>query len=167
MSNIKVRRLRDSDWAAVWRILKPVFRAGDTYAFDPEISETEAMNLWVQVPEATYVAIDEQGEVLATYYIKPNHAGGGKHVCNCGYVVDPRARGRGLASQMCEHSQSEGIRKGFLAMQYNFVVSTNQGAVRLWKRHGFEIAGTLARAFKHPTEGYVDAFIMYKTLCQT
>ncbi len=158
-----IRRFQPGDWPAVWSILEPVFRAGDTYAVDMEVSEEAARKLWVTSPTATFVFRD-QGEILGTYYIKPNHAGPGSHVCNCGYVVPPGARGRGIATAMCKHSQEEAVRLEFRAMQYNLVASTNRGAVRLWEKLGFEKVGTLPGAFRHPHEGYVDAFVMFKQL---
>lgn len=159
-----IRHIQQSDWPAIWQIVQPVFRAGETYGFDADITEEEAFQVWVERPSATFVAVNEAGDVLGTYYIKPNQPGQGAHVCNCGYIVDEKARGQGVASAMCEHSQKEAVGRGFRAMQYNLVVSTNAGAVRLWKKHGFEIAGTLRGAFRHPSEGYVDAFVMYKQL---
>jgi ribosomal protein S18 acetylase RimI-like enzyme len=141
-----------------------VFRAGETYAVPPDISEQEAQELWIIKPTATRVAEGENGELLGTYYIKPNQSGNGAHVCNCGYIVADRARGRGIASRMCEHSQREALVMGFRGMQYNLVVSTNVAAVHLWKRHGFEIVGTLPEAFRHPRSGFVDAFVMFKRL---
>lgn len=161
---ITVRLFRDADWPAVWRILEPVFRAGDTYSFASDISEEEAHRAWVETPSATFVAEDDAGQILGTYYIKPNQPGQGSHVCNCGYVVSSAARGMGIATLMCRHSQEEAVRRGFRSMQFNLVVSTNEGAVRLWKKLGFEIIGTLPGAFRHPAHGYVDAYVMYKTL---
>jgi RimJ/RimL family protein N-acetyltransferase len=117
----------------------------------------EAYQAWIEKPSATYVAVDENNEVLGSYYINPNHPALGAHVCNCGYIVAEEARGKGIASEMCKHSQREAISRGFRAMQYNLVVSTNEGAVRLWKRHGFEVVGTLPEAFRHPRLGFVDA----------
>ena len=162
MTNI--RAFERSDWPVVWAILEPVFRAGDTYSFATDISEKEAFNAWVETPTATFVAEDESGQILGTYYIKPNQSGQGAHVCNCGYVVAEAARGKGIASAMCEHAQKEAVSRGFRAMQYNLVVSTNTAAVRLWKKHGFVIVGTLPEAFRHPTQGFVDAYVMYKKL---
>ena len=133
---IKIRAFEEADWAATWQVIEPVFRAGETYAFSPEITEEEAHQVWVEKPAATFVAVDEKNEALVgTYYIKPNQPalGPGGHVCNCGYIVAQKARGKGIASEMCEHSQREAIARGFRAMQYNLVVSTNEGAVRLWK----------------------------------
>jgi ribosomal protein S18 acetylase RimI-like enzyme len=65
---------------------------------------------------------------------------------------------------MCEHSQLEALSLGFRAMQYNLVVSTNQAAVHLWERDGFDIVGTLPEAFRHPRLGFADAFVMFKRL---
>jgi ribosomal protein S18 acetylase RimI-like enzyme len=161
---ITIRRFEPSDWDGVWKILEPVFRAGETYAFSPDITEVEARRVWIEAPLATYVAEDEPGTIVGTYYIKPNQPGLGSHVCNCGYIVDEKSRGRGIASAMCEDSQRQAILMGFRTMQYNLVVSTNSGAVRLWKKLGFDIVGTLPGAFRHPMLGFVDAFVMFKQL---
>lgn len=160
-----IRPMTTADWPAIWSLIEPVFRRGDTYAVSPSITEDAAHTLWVDMPQATFVAVDEtDGAMLGTYYIKPNQGGGGSHVCNCGYITAERARGRGVASAMCEHSQVVAAARGFRAMQFNFVVATNTGAVRLWQRHGFAIVGTLPAAFRHPEQGYVDAYVMYKHL---
>jgi L-amino acid N-acyltransferase YncA len=161
---ISTRKFAEADWPAVWVILEPVFRAGDTYSFARDINEQDARRAWIDDPASTYVAIDDAGQILGTYFLKANQPGHGAHVCNCGYIVATSARGKGIASAMCEHSQREAIKLGFRAMQYNLVVSTNTGALRLWKKLGFDIAGTLPEAFLHPTEGYVDAHILYKML---
>ncbi len=163
-SMIKIRPFAEENWAATWRIIEPVFRAGETYAFGPDITEEEAHKVWVEVPSATFTAADEANNVLGTYFIKPNQPALGAHVCNCGYIVAENARSKGIASEMCKHSQREAVSRGFRAMQYNLVVSTNKVAVRLWKRHGFEVIGTLPKAFRHPQLGFVDAFVMYKQL---
>ena len=161
---MRFRPLEEADWVATWRIIKPVFRVGETYAFSPEITEQEAHRVWVDMPSATFVAVDDVNVLLGTFYIKPNQPALGSHVCNCGYIVAENARGKGIASRMCEHSQREAVSLGFRAMQYNLVVSTNEGAIRLWTRHGFEVVGTLAGAFRHSTLGFVDAVVMYKQL---
>jgi ribosomal protein S18 acetylase RimI-like enzyme len=159
-----IRRYRESDWPAVWPLLRATFEAGDTYAFSPDSTEAEIHTAWVEVPSATYVACAPDGRVLGTYMLKPNQPGLGSHVCNCGYVVAPEAQGQGIASAMCEHSQREAVAMGFLAMQFNFVVSTNERAVRLWSKFGFSVVGTLPRAFRHQRLGYVDAYVMFKQL---
>ena len=159
-----IRLFQSADWPQLWEILEPVFRAGDTYAFSPDITEEAAKEVWITYPVRTYVVTDSSEQVVATYYIKQNQTGLGSHVCNCGYVVGEAARGKGIATQMCEHSQQIAIALGFLAMQFNFVVSTNEGAVRLWQKLGYEIVGRLPKAFQHRQLGFVDALVMYKWL---
>lgn len=159
-----IRRFRPEDWSSVWFVLRAAIAAGDTLAQPPETTEAEMMRTWIDAPLAVYVALDDAGVVLGTYLIKPNQPGLGGHVCNAGYVVAPAARGQGIASIMCEHSQREAVLLGFRAMQFNLVVSTNEGAVRLWQKHGFRVVGTLPGAFQHRALGFVDAHVMFKAL---
>lgn len=159
-----IRGYEEKDWSKVWRILEPVFRFGSTYVFSPEITEQEANKIWVEIPKATFVCEDETKNAIGTYFIKPNQPGLGAHVCNCGYIVGEKSRGKGVASIMCKHSQGEAIKLGFRAMQYNLVVSTNESAIRLWKKHDFKVVGVLSKAFNHKKFGYTDALIMYKQL---
>jgi len=114
-----IRPFEEDDWEAIWRIIEPVFRAGETYAFPTDITEQDAREVCVEIHPATFVAVDDNNNVLGTYYIKPNQPGPGSHVCNCGYIVAEHARGKGIASEMCEHSLSEAVSQGFRAMQYN------------------------------------------------
>ena len=161
---VNIRPIETADWPAVWALLHATFRAGDTYSFSPDSSEAEIHKAWVELPAAAFVACADDGSVLGTYFIKANQPGLGAHVCNCGYVVAPAAQGRGIAAAMCVHSQARAVEMGFRAMQYNLVVATNERAVRLWQRLGFSVVGTLPGAFHHRRLGYVDAFVMYKTL---
>jgi ribosomal protein S18 acetylase RimI-like enzyme len=161
---VSIRPFETSDWSALWPILHATFSKGDTYTFPTDAGEEEILNVWTKIPTAIFVACDDSGQILGSYYIKPNQPGNGSHVCNCGYVVSEMARGKGVASLMCEHSQSAATGLGFLAMQFNFVVSTNSGAFRLWQKLGYDIVGTLPRAFRHPQAGFVDAYVMYKWL---
>lgn len=160
---LEFEEITEAHWPAVWGIIEPVFRAGETYPYAMDISEAEAKEKWINQPKATYVAT-KNGEVLGTFYIKPNQPTLGAHVCNCGYVVGEAARGQGVAAQMCAFSQEEAVRLGFSAMQYNLVVATNTGAVALWQRQGFQVVGNLPKAFKHAKLGLVDALVMYKEL---
>jgi len=160
----EIREYRESDWAKIWPILQQTIGAGDTYTFSPQSTEEEIRNAWIEVPARTFVACDVEGRILGTYFIKANQPGLGAHVCNCGYVVTPVAQGRGIASLMCEHSQAQALAMGFKAMQFNFVVSTNTRAIRLWERLGFSVVGRLPWAFNHQRLGYVDALIMFKRL---
>lgn len=161
---MKIRKYQESDWSQVWPIIEKVFRAGETYAFSPEITEEKAHKVWIEMPQETYVATGNDGDILGTYYIKPNQPSLGSHVCNCGYIVSDSARGKGVASRMCEHSQQVAEEVDFRAMQYNLVVSTNDGAIRLWKKLGFQVIGILPKAFKSKSAGYVNALVMYKEL---
>jgi L-amino acid N-acyltransferase YncA len=161
--SLTIRAAGQADWTAIWAILEPVFRAGETYAVDPGISETAARDYWCAPIRQTYVACDGE-TVLGTYYLTANFAGNADHICNCGYVTAPVAQGRGAARTMLAHSLDAARRAGFTAMQYNCVVSTNERAVNLWRAHGFDIVGTLPRAFRHPVQGPVDAYVMFKEL---
>ena len=158
-----IRPATAQDWPGIWAVLEPVFRAGETYAVARDIQESEARALWLGKPAATFVA-EEAGQILGTYYIKTNHSGGAAHVCNCGYVTADAARGRGIATQLCLHSLTEAQRLGYRAMQFNLVLASNAGAVRLWQKLGFDIVGTLPGAFDHPRLGLVDAHVMWKAL---
>lgn len=160
---IAVRPATAADSSAIWAILRPVFRAGDTYTIDPQISQGDALAYWTQAH--AFVA-EENGTILGTYYLKTNQQGGGGHVCNCGYATAQAARGRGVASAMLAHSLTEARAAGYRAMQFNFVVTTNEGAIRLWKRAGFAEVGRLPGVFLHPEKGYVDALVLHKSLLE-
>ena len=160
---MQVRGASTADTPAIAEIILPIIREGTTYAVDPDMSEAEALAYWLGPDKETFVA-EENGAILGTYYMRPNQAGGGRHVCNCGYMTRAAATGRGVARSMCEHSLAHARSRGYRAMQFNFVVSTNERAVRLWQSLGFEIVGRLPGAFRHPAHGYVDALVMYQAL---
>lgn len=157
-----IRPVDDTDRSALWAIIAPIIRAGDTYALDRDLSQADALAYWTGPDRETFVA-EENGRVLGTYYIKANQAGGGGHVCNCGYMTDPASRGRGVARRLYAHSLAHARMRGFRAMQFNFVVSTNTRAVALWQDLGFGVVGRLPGAFLHPSLGYVDALVMFRT----
>lgn len=159
-----IREYREADWPEVLPILQETFRAGDTYAFSPQSTADEVRRVWLEAPARTFVACDADRLIQGTYFIKANQPGLGAHVCNCGYVVAPRAQGRGIAEAMCRHSQAQALAMGFRAMQFNLVVATNTRAIRLWERLGFAVAGRLPGAFNHQKLGYVDALVMFKQL---
>ena len=158
---MEIREAIDQDFDLIWPIFQEIASAGETYAYERSTSKGEAFNLCMKYPRKTFV-FEEDGEILGTYYIVTNHSGPGDHVCNCGYMVSSSARGRGLATSMCEHSQKIAIDLGYKAMQFNFVAASNEGAVRLWEKLGFETVGRLPNAFNHPNLGFVDALVMYK-----
>ena len=158
-----IRPAQSGDHEAIWRILEPTIRAGETYTLPRDMARAEALAYWIGPGRETFVAIDD-GEVLGTYVLRANQAGGGAHVANCGYMTAGEATGRGIARRMCEHSLQHARDQGFRAMQFNFVVSTNDRAVRLWHGMGFETVGRLPSAFLHPRHGYTDALVMFRTL---
>lgn len=158
-----IRRAHADDAAAIWSIISPTIRAGETYTLDRHMSETDALGYWLASDKETFVA-EEDGAILGTYYLRANQAGGGCHVCNAGYMTSAAATGRGVARSMCEHSMEHARSRGYRAMQFNFVVSTNERAVRLWQSLGFEIVGRLPLAFEHPRLGFADALVMFRPL---
>lgn len=158
-----IRAARPADAAAIWRIIGPTIRAGETYALAADLGEAEALAYWLGRDRETFVA-EQDGAIVGTYYLRANQAGGGRHVCNCGYMTSAAATGRGVARAMCLHSLDHARRQGYRAMQFNFVVSTNVRAVALWQALGFAIVGRLPGAFAHPALGFVDALVMYRPL---
>ncbi|HQZ39162.1 MAG TPA: GNAT family N-acetyltransferase [Vicinamibacterales bacterium] len=160
---LTIRRAGDADHDAIWRIFHEVVSAGDTYPYPLDTTRDQALALWFPPRGWTYVA-EADGEVLATFVMKANQPGQGSHVANCGYMVARAASGRGIGEALCRHSLDEARRLGFRAMQFNFVVSTNTRAVDLWGKCGFAIIGTVPQAFRHPTLGFVDTYVMHRFL---
>jgi ribosomal protein S18 acetylase RimI-like enzyme len=158
-----IRPAEAGDAQAIAAIILPTIRAGATYALDPGMSEADALAYWLRDDKQTFVAVDESA-VVGTYYLRRNQEGGGAHVCNCGYMTGVAAAGKGVARAMCAHSLDVARAAGYRAMQFNFVVSTNERAVRLWQSLGFSIVGRLPGAFRHPDAGYVDALVMHRAL---
>jgi L-amino acid N-acyltransferase YncA len=159
----RIRSAGPADAAALWAILEPVLRAGETYTLPADIAERDAIEYWCAPGHETLV-VEEDGKILGTYYLRANQRGGGDHVANCGYMTAARAQGRGIARLMLEDSLERAKRRGFRAMQFNFVVSANERAIKIWEAYGFEIVGRLPLAFRHPALGFVDALVMFKSL---
>jgi ribosomal protein S18 acetylase RimI-like enzyme len=153
----------DADADSIWAILEPTIRAGETYTLPSNMSRKDALDYWFTSSHEVFVA-EEASEILGTYFLQVNQQGGGSHVANCGYITAPWTTGRGVARAMCAHSLDRARERGFRAVQFNFVVSTNQRAVALWQSFGFEIVGRLPGAFQHPRMGFVDALVMYRSL---
>src|SRR5882672_3480233 len=160
---LQIRQATTPDNYAIWGIFHTIVVRGDTYAFEPGISRADALAYWLHPANWCYVA-EHQGNVVGTYILKANQPGPGSHVANAAFMVSPGARGLSVGRGMGEHSLSEARRLGFRAMQFNFVVSTNEPAIRLWKQLGFEIVGTLPGVFRHPEKGFVDAYVMFRSL---
>lgn len=164
-TGVSIRGAGAGDGAALCDLLMPVFQAGDTYTIDPAITPEGALAYWC-APEKTVFLAEAGGQALGSYYIRPNQAGGGAHVCNCGFVTAPAARGQGVARAMLDHALTEAVAQGYRAMQFNFVVSTNSRAIAIWEGAGFRTLARLPGAFRHPAHGYVDALVMWKDLQQ-
>ena len=158
-----IRKALEADFDQIWTIFHPIVNKGDTYGFAINTSKQQAFDLWITAMQETYV-YEENNKILGSYYLKQNFAGPGSHVCNCGYMVSDLARGKGLATKMCVHSQARALELGYKAMQFNYVASSNKGAIRLWQKLGYEIVGNLPKAFDHPQLGFIDALVMFKTL---
>lgn len=158
-----IRRAEDSDFDGIWEIFHAVVAKDDTYVYDPETTKEEARAIWLAPATATYAALVD-GEVVGTYILKANQPGLGAHVANAGYMVRPDRAGRGIGRALCEHSLDEARRAGFLAMQFNAVVSTNEPAIALWRKMGFTIIGTVPKAFRHRELGLVDLLVMHRFL---
>ena len=183
---MKIRLSTEVDHDAIWNILRQVVAAADTYAFDPNMSREDAFAYWFAPATRTYVAevdaksrgeavpfpgtakpspiADASPVIVGTYILRPNQAGGGSHVANAAFMVSASVRGQGIGRAMAEHCLSEARRLGFRAMQFNFAISTNTPAIRLWQELGFNIVGTLPAAFRHPEKGYVDVYVMFRSL---
>jgi L-amino acid N-acyltransferase YncA len=162
---LTIRPATETDHGIIWKIFHEVVATGDTYAFDPKISRDDALAYWFGADTHTYVA-EKDREIVGTYTLRPNQPGGGAHVANAAFLVAANARGQGIGRAVGEHSLSEARRLGFRAMQFNFVVSTNESAMRLWQQLKFKNRRYLPGAFRHPTKGYVDVYVMFCSLME-
>ena len=156
-----------SDWPAIWEIIRPIIREGETLAIPRDADEAAARAYWMASDKNVFVARDEAGAIVGSYTLRANGIGPAAHVANAGYAVRADQRGKGIAQMLCRHSIAMARVRDYRAMQFNMVVSTNERAVRLWQHMGFAIVGTLPGAFAHPTRGYVDAYVMFQTLVDT
>lgn len=160
---MNIRKATKTDYNKVWEIFSKVIETGDTYVSNPNTPKSDLKKHWFADYMKTYV-IEENGEILGTYIIKPNQIDLGSHIANCSYMVNPNSQGKGIGKKLCEHSLEIARENKFEGIQFNIVVSTNKGAVELWRKYGFEIIGTTPKGFKHSELGLVDTYIMYKDL---
>ena len=163
IGGVKIRAATGNDRDAIWKIFQTTIAAGDAFVFDANMSREKALGYWCAAEAATFVA-EQEGKVLGSYILRANQPGLGDHIANAGFMVDPAARGLGVGRAMGEHSLEEARRRGYRAMQFNFVVSTNESAVHLWRELGFHIVGTLPGAFRHAQKGFVDVYVMFRSL---
>jgi GNAT superfamily N-acetyltransferase len=160
-----IRDARAADWGQIWPFLREIVAAGETYCWPRDTSEDAAREWWMRKPGGrVFVAQDDDGSILGTGDLHPNQLAAGSHVANAGFMVDPRAAGRGVGRALAVHVIDQARASGYLAMQFNAVVETNEWAVHLWRSLGFKILATVPSAFKHPTHGYVGLHVMYRAL---
>jgi L-amino acid N-acyltransferase YncA len=164
VKDIQIRPATDADFNAMWTIFQAHLAEGETFAHGPSASRGESHEYWFAPKASTFVAVKGEERILGMYKLQPNQTGRGDHVANASYMVSPSAQGVGVGRMLGEHSILEARRQRYLAMQFNYVVSTNNAAIGLWKRLGFSIVGTLPKAYRHRRLGYVDAYVMYKLL---
>ncbi|MFL6674861.1 MAG: GNAT family N-acetyltransferase [Massilia sp.] len=164
MNDLEIRPATDADFDAMWAIFRTHVAAGETYAFGADTPREAGHDYWLGPRVSAFVAVQGGERVLGMYKLVPNQVGRGGHVANASYMVSANAQGLGIGRMLGEHSLAEARRQGYLALQFNYVVSTNTAAVRLWKKLGFSIVGTLPRAYRHRRLGYVDAYVMYQLL---
>lgn len=160
---MEVRRAELSDWDAIWEIWHAVVAEGTSFVNVPDADKSEGFRSWMQAPFVPYVAVEGE-QVVGSYYLKPNQPGLGSHVANAGFMVASGQSGKGIGRTMGLHALEEARRAGFLAMQFNYVISTNTRAVDLWQSLGFAIVGTVPQAYRHRTLGFVDIHIMHRFL---
>ncbi|MCK1797221.1 GNAT family N-acetyltransferase [Streptomyces sp. XM4193] len=162
---MQIREASEADWPSIWPFLGEIVRAGETYTYDRDLSEEDARSMWmIPSPGRTVVAVEEDGTVLGTAKMNPNHMGGASHIASASFMVDAAHSGRGTGRALGEHVIAWAREQGYRAIQFNAVVETNSRAVALWQSLGFEIMTTLPEGFRHPTEGFVGLHIMYRQL---
>ena len=161
MSTPEIRPVTDADWPAVWSIVHEVVAAADTFVYDPATTEDQARDMWVERPPGRTVVAVSGPEVLGTAKMGPNKPGPGSHIATASFMVAAAARGRGTGTALCRSALGWARAQGYAGMQFNAVAETNRGAVDLYLREGFQVIGTVPRAFEHPVHGRVGLHVMY------
>lgn len=160
-----IRDATPGDWPAIWRFMRGIVAAGETFAWDPGTTEDEAHAMWMHEPPGrTVVAVNDAGTILGTAETHPNYGGPGSHIANAGFMVDPGHSGQGVGRALARHVLSQARADGYRAMQFNAVAQTNTSAIALWRSLGFDVLATVPEGFRHPVKGYVGLHIMYRRL---
>lgn len=163
-SPVAVRAAIPEDWPAIWPVFAAVVTAGETYAYDPDLTSEEARSHWMSPPPGATVVATRDDVLLGTAKMGPNRPGRGAHVGTASFMVADRARGQGVGRLLAEHVVEWHRAHGFRAIQFNAVVETNTAAVALWRSLGFTVVGTVPEAFEHPRHGYVGLHVMHLAL---
>lgn len=159
---MQIIKAQDHHFDEIWGIFHEIVQKGETYVYDPKTTKDQAYDIWMKQPNVYVGMIND--EVTGTYIMRPNFPGLGSHIANCSYMINHKFRGQGIGKALGEHSLKQAKELGFLAMQFNIVISTNQAAVKLWQSLGFQIIGTVPQGFNHQKLGYVDTYIMHRML---
>lgn len=160
---LEIRQAKEEDKPHVWEIIRSVISSGDTYIFFPDSSRDKMLDYWFSSEQTVYVALSEN-KIIGTFFLKANQPDLGSHIANAGFMVSAAAKGKKVGKTMAEFSLQEAKRRGYKAMQFNFVVKSNSVAVNLWLNLGFEIIGEIPEAFNHIENGLTNAYIMYRKL---
>ncbi|MGW4464873.1 N-acetyltransferase family protein [Micromonospora sp. NPDC004704] len=157
-----IREFVGVDWSMVWPIVREVVREQETFPYDPGLTAEQAYGMWVETPPGLTVVAVDGDRVLGTAKMGTNRPGPGAHVSTASFMVAADARGRGVGTALCRYALAWARQRGYAGMQFNAVVESNTTAVELYRRHGFEVIGTVPRAFAHPTLGRVGLHLMYQ-----
>ncbi len=163
VKNLTLRPTQKEDADSIGQIALEVIQTGDTWIFAPDSSKEKLLDYFFDKKKYLYVA-EIESEIVGFFFLTENQKDLGSHIANAGYMVSPGQQIKGIGRAMANFSLIEAKILGFQAMQFNFVVKTNEKAVHLWQSLGFQIIGEIPEAFQHSELGLVNAFIMYKKL---
>jgi GNAT superfamily N-acetyltransferase len=158
---VEIRPFDEADWPQVWPIVQEIVRAQETFPYDPDMTASDAHDLWIERPPGHTVVAVEEGRVLGTAKMGTNRPGPGSHISTASFMVGKGARGRGVGTALCLYAIDWARDRGYAGMQFNAVVESNHSAIELYRRLGFSVVGTVPGAFAHPTIGRVGLHIMY------
>jgi ribosomal protein S18 acetylase RimI-like enzyme len=161
---MEIRDATDADWPAMWRFMAPIVAAGETYAWDLDMTADEARSIWFPAPPGATLVATEGDAILGTAELQPNHGGPGSHVANASFMVDPAQAGRGAGRALGEAVIARAAREGFRAIVFNAVAESNARAVALWRSLGFTVLATIPEGFDHPVHGRVGLHVMHRPL---
>lgn len=161
---MQIREFVEDDWHRVWPIVRDVVQSQETFPYDPDMTSQQAHDVWVETPPGLTVVAVEGDRVLGTAKMGTNRPGPGSHIATASFMVAVDARGRGVGTALSRFALGWARQRGYAGMQFNAVVESNHPAVELYKRHGFDVIGTVPGAFAHPKLGRVGLHLMYRAL---
>ncbi len=164
---MEIRDFEAADWDRVWPIMQEIAQACDTYCYEPDLTKDAGYGEWVVTAPGRTTVVLQEGRVVGTSHMEANRAGPGSHVSTGSFMVASGTRGLGVGTALLRDALGWARDRGFAGMQFNAVVETNESAVELYRRHGFEIVGRAPGAFRHPVKGHVDLLIMYCDFTRT